>query len=314
MAKGKTQEDVFAAANALLMRGERPTVEKVRAYLGGGSPNTITPHLDAFYRHVAARLAGKPVTDLSLDMPIPVARAAEAIWKLAQQEAGAEYDRKLGIGLAGARAAADNAMASAATAHAALAASEGKVLQLLASAEESARNFAELRQQLASATAALDSERRDAVALREQLLSSAHEINQVRADCQAEIQRANERSDAASRRASLLIEADRSARSQAEHSVKSLRRQLDELTQAHLASEVASAEKVGRLESECERLRRDHSSVLDQLQKTQQSLSEVTSELNSANARIKVMLRTAGEPETMGTSKRRRKHAPAAIK
>ncbi|TLY49659.1 MAG: hypothetical protein E6K53_12920 [Gammaproteobacteria bacterium] len=41
MARGITQDRVNQAADALLARGERPTIEKVRAELGTGSPNTL---------------------------------------------------------------------------------------------------------------------------------------------------------------------------------------------------------------------------------------------------------------------------------
>lgn len=42
MPRGITQEQVNQAADAILRAGENPTVEKVRAGLGTGSPNTIT--------------------------------------------------------------------------------------------------------------------------------------------------------------------------------------------------------------------------------------------------------------------------------
>ncbi len=50
MAKGITQEQVSAAADALVTAGERPTVEKIRAQLGTGSPNTVTRMLDTWPR------------------------------------------------------------------------------------------------------------------------------------------------------------------------------------------------------------------------------------------------------------------------
>jgi hypothetical protein len=50
MAKGITQEQVTAAADALVAAGDKPTVEKVRAALGTGSPNTVTRMLDTCWR------------------------------------------------------------------------------------------------------------------------------------------------------------------------------------------------------------------------------------------------------------------------
>ena len=46
MARGITEEDVHMAADALVADGERPTVERIRAYLGTGSPNTVVRWLN----------------------------------------------------------------------------------------------------------------------------------------------------------------------------------------------------------------------------------------------------------------------------
>lgn len=48
MARGVTQEDVNEAIEVLLRKGERPTIERVRATLGTGSPNTLTRLLDVW--------------------------------------------------------------------------------------------------------------------------------------------------------------------------------------------------------------------------------------------------------------------------
>jgi len=49
-----------AAADSLLRAGERPTIEKVRAKIGRGSPNTINPLLDAWWQRLAGRLDAGP--------------------------------------------------------------------------------------------------------------------------------------------------------------------------------------------------------------------------------------------------------------
>lgn len=58
MPRGITQQNVFAAADTLLQRGERPTIERVRRELGRGSPNTVNPLLDAWWRSLRGRLRG----------------------------------------------------------------------------------------------------------------------------------------------------------------------------------------------------------------------------------------------------------------
>src|SRR6267154_6656634 len=54
-ARGITRADVSQAADALLRAGERPTVEKIRAAVGHGSPNTVGPLLDAWWKRLAGR-------------------------------------------------------------------------------------------------------------------------------------------------------------------------------------------------------------------------------------------------------------------
>jgi hypothetical protein len=48
---------VAQAADALLREGLKPTIERVRQRLCGGSPNTINPLLDAWYVTLSARVA-----------------------------------------------------------------------------------------------------------------------------------------------------------------------------------------------------------------------------------------------------------------
>ena len=42
MARGITESDVHTAADEIVAAGDRPTVERIRAHLGTGSPNTVT--------------------------------------------------------------------------------------------------------------------------------------------------------------------------------------------------------------------------------------------------------------------------------
>jgi hypothetical protein len=55
MPRGITQDQVNAA-DTILGTGENPTVEKVRAELGTGSPNTVTRMLDVWRGHLGERL------------------------------------------------------------------------------------------------------------------------------------------------------------------------------------------------------------------------------------------------------------------
>lgn len=76
--RGVTAADVERTADALVRAGERPTVERIRAKLGGGSPNTIVPLLDAWWKRIGARLDAGPAALHRL--PEVVAHVAEALW------------------------------------------------------------------------------------------------------------------------------------------------------------------------------------------------------------------------------------------
>lgn len=51
------REQVLAAADAILLSGQRPTIEAIQARLGGGSPNSIVAYLKDWYTLLGERLA-----------------------------------------------------------------------------------------------------------------------------------------------------------------------------------------------------------------------------------------------------------------
>lgn len=80
MAVGVPEHEVFAAADAVLARGERPTVERVRLELGRGSPARVGSLLDQWWETLAARLRGE--TRLP-GLPTEVAQAFITLWQQA---------------------------------------------------------------------------------------------------------------------------------------------------------------------------------------------------------------------------------------
>lgn len=90
--RGVQMEEVWAAADAVLSLGERPTIERVRQQLGRGSPNTVGPMLDGWYSSLAKRLQAAPSKSAqdeheSLEpIPAPVLRAAKTMWGRAVQQ------------------------------------------------------------------------------------------------------------------------------------------------------------------------------------------------------------------------------------
>jgi chromosome segregation ATPase len=76
--RGITAADVERAADVLLRQGSRPTIEKIRATIGSGSPNTINPLLDDWWQRLASRLDAGPAALHRL--PEGVLHVAEALW------------------------------------------------------------------------------------------------------------------------------------------------------------------------------------------------------------------------------------------
>ncbi len=74
-----SQADVFAAADALLVEGHRPTIDRVRMRLGRGSPNTINDHLDTWWMKLGARLRDLPGQEFP-QLPERVAHILRQLW------------------------------------------------------------------------------------------------------------------------------------------------------------------------------------------------------------------------------------------
>lgn len=87
-------EDVFAAADALLIDGHRPTIDRVRMKLGRGSPNTINEHLDRWWTKLGARLRELPAGALP-GVPEAIASALLNLWTLALRESHATHANAL---------------------------------------------------------------------------------------------------------------------------------------------------------------------------------------------------------------------------
>jgi hypothetical protein len=96
-ARGVQKQDVFAAADALIGEGQRPTIERVRLKMGRGSPNTVSPLLDQWFATLGPRLTGAAApagetgevgVHREEGLPSDVRQAAQALWEVAQRRAG----------------------------------------------------------------------------------------------------------------------------------------------------------------------------------------------------------------------------------
>ncbi|WP_432591854.1 DNA-binding protein [Stenotrophomonas maltophilia] len=93
MARGITETDVHTAADELVAKGERPTVERIRAHLGTGSPNTVTRWLETWWNRLGTRL--QPARPDLEDAPAVLAELAGQWWELALKHAQETARREL---------------------------------------------------------------------------------------------------------------------------------------------------------------------------------------------------------------------------
>ena len=88
--RGITETDVWQASDALLLEGARPTIERVRNKIGRGSPNTVSPHLDTWFRSLGARIADPKAFSAPPTLPDVVTQAATHFWEAAMAAARSE--------------------------------------------------------------------------------------------------------------------------------------------------------------------------------------------------------------------------------
>lgn len=95
MARGITETDVHTAADELVTKGERPTVERIRAHLGTGSPNTVTRWLETWWQGLGTRLHGHAARLSVPEAPAAVLELAGQWWSLALTSAHSIADQAL---------------------------------------------------------------------------------------------------------------------------------------------------------------------------------------------------------------------------
>lgn len=240
-----TQADVDGAADAILAKGERPTVDRIRTRLGTGSPNTLGPLIDNWYRELSQRVAG-PQAASPAGVPRAAMNAFQLLWDTALEEA---------------RAAAANQLASAqerlAHDQAALAedrrvmqATHAAIEQAAQTARERIRELEEqvvaTRQQLQRAQQAAGAATDRAAQLQQDLARAHREQQEQGAAHEGQRQREAERNAANERR--LLVDVDR-ARGEAKSAQEEIRRLQARLDEQERTSAGERTQLQGRLDS-----------------------------------------------------------------
>ena len=227
MARGISETDVWNACDALLLEGARPTIERVRLKIGSGSPNTVSPFLETWFRHLGGRIKDPGAFSAPSNVPDPVQQAANHFWETALAETRRDFDQRLSDGMAGAveivaaekeRAARSEAVATEVTRSLAL-------LQVQL-AEQIATNETE-RLARAIAMADLDHARVTAKNLELRLAGVEEVLFDERSQHGGALEAAVQRAEEAQRRAALQIEHERRTQLQMEKRETETRTKLD---------------------------------------------------------------------------------------
>lgn len=289
MPRGITQEQVNAAADALVTAGDKPTVEKVRATLGTGSPNTVTRMLDAWRSGLAERLQN--VLQLP-ELPPEAGQAMTTLWQLAVEHA----ERLLQARLAEDRAA-------LAANEACLAEERMRWTTVLAEAETAVAQ-ARTRQELAEhACANLDSQLRDSHALREDLVQQRDRLQAVvdrqRSELEALQAEKTARLAAADQERERTAAHIRATEDRAHQEVDRARQETTQWQQRHEAAERSHRDAVQALEARCQASHRQ----LQTAEKEVARLSGKAAALETSLAKASARPRAKRTSRSVGSSK-----------
>jgi len=238
MARGISETDVWNACDALLLQGARPTIERVRQKIGSGSPNTVSPFLETWFRHLGGRIKDPGAFSAPSDVPDPVQQAAKHFWEAALAETRRDFDHRLSDGMAAAVANVEAEKERAAQSDAAAFEATAKVAHLQAQLGEHLATIETERLARATALADLANARQLIENLESRLAASEEAAQSERAQYRKAVASAEERADGATRRAALEIEQERQARAGADKRAAALQSKLESV-QVELTGERA---------------------------------------------------------------------------
>jgi chromosome segregation ATPase len=236
MPRGITENDVWQAADALLLEGARPTIERVRLKIGRGSPNTVSPHLETWFRHLGARIKDPKSFSAPAHAPDPVAQAAQHFWEVAAASARAELKEEGDRIRADAATAVEAALADARAARVACVDADTRRQHTDNELAAARQRLDSMRQEHAAQTARLEAGKESAERELAAAAARAAELGKRSELLMQRLDAAVERADAADRRVAIELERERQARTKAEKRSDALERELTQLRSAHEAA------------------------------------------------------------------------------
>lgn len=222
--RGVQREDVWAAADAVLLAGERPTIERVRQHLGSGSPNTVGPLLEQWFKHLGRRIQDPGAFAAPAGVPDPVLQAAQHFWETALAQTRGDFDERLREGLADAVANVESEKERAELAGAAAFEASAKATKLKAELAEQGQLLQQVHEELAAERARLQEVRTGLALEKDRLVDERQRAADELAEIKRQLAAAVERADAADRRVALELDRERNARAKAERQVETLQK------------------------------------------------------------------------------------------
>jgi chromosome segregation ATPase len=295
MARGITQTDVWQAADALLLEGARPTIERVRQKIGSGSPNTVSPHLETWFKHLGARIKDPGAFAAPADVPDPVLAVAKHLWEAAQAEARRDVEQQVNermrVAVANVEAEKERAAQADRAAFAAAAQSNRQAAALVERTSElDAERLAHARTQTT-----LESVTRELERLRQNLDDLTAKLESERTQAGAAIEKSQERAAGAERRAALHIEAERAARGHAEERaaaatkrVDALQSELNERNTSHHAAMAACVNETAQLKADLAHWHTGHEQLRVRLEAQAAELTGTRAQLHAAAAQAEL--------------------------
>jgi chromosome segregation ATPase len=319
MPRGIQEQDVWQAADALLLEGARPTIERVRQKIGSGSPNTVSPFLETWFKHLGGRIRDPGAFAAPPNVPDPVLQAARHFWETALAQTRADFDERLRDGLASAVANVEAEKEKAAQAGASAFEATAKTTRLQGQLAEQGRLLDQVQQDLAAERGRLEEVRAALVAaderLREQGAKSTADLAEVKRQLAATIDRA----DAADRRVAMELERERTARAKAERHAESLQKSLDAAREANSAAGEQARRQLDAARDREETLNAQLSATATELALERRRLAElrVASEASAADAstaRSQVAGLQASLDRLAALVEAGSRHAPATVR
>ncbi len=230
--RGVQREDVWGAADAVLLAGEKPTIERVRQHLGSGSPNTVGPLLEQWFKHLGARLQDPGAFAAPVGVPDPVLQAARHFWETALAHTRGDFEERLREGLADAVANVEAEKERAEIASAAAYEASAKATRLQGELGEQAQALRAANEELAAERARLQELRAALATEQERLVDERRRASEELKEVKQQLLAAVDRADAADRRVALELERERTSRTRAERQVEALQKAIDAAREA----------------------------------------------------------------------------------